>query len=233
MQNSNSNTEKKWNKNPFLLQLIGMGATYFVKTPGWLKRIYPRRLWKVDTREKAVYLTFDDGPNPVVTPFVLDELKKYHAGATFFCIGRNVEEHPLLYQRIIQEGHTTGNHTYTHPNGWKTSRDSYLADIAEAAKYIDSNLFRPPYGRIKASQAKGLYHAMGDKPAKIVMWDVLSGDFDENLSAEKCTKNVVKNTREGSIIVFHDSAKAFRILKEVLPATLQFLAREGYVFKSL
>ncbi len=226
-------TEGNWNRNPFLLQLIGMGAAYFVKTPGWLKRIYPRRLWKVATKEKAVYLTFDDGPHPVVTPFVLDELKKYNASATFFCIGKNVAEHPLLYQRILQEGHTTGNHSYTHPNGWKTTRDIYLADIAEAAKHIRSNLFRPPYGRIKVSQAKGFQQAMGDKSSKIVMWDVLSGDFDEGLSAQKCKENVINNAREGSIIVFHDSEKASRLLRDVLPETLQFFAREGYVFRSL
>ena len=118
---------------------------YFVKTPWWLKKIYPHRLWQVATKEKIIYLSFDDGPHPVVTPFVLDELKKYNAKATFFCIGKNVVDYPVLYNKIIDEGHQVGNHTQHHLNGWKTNNETYLSDVALAAKNIQSNLFRPPY----------------------------------------------------------------------------------------
>jgi len=206
---------------------------YFVKTPWWLKKLYPHRLWSVATKEKIIYLTFDDGPHPVATTFVLDELKKYNAKATFFCIGKNVVDHPSIYKRIIDEGHTTGNHTQTHPNGWKTKTPLYLADVAEASTHIQSNLFRPPFGRIKSSQVKGIAEAMKNKSAKIIMWDVLSGDFDESLSKEKCLKNVISNSDEGSIIVFHDSEKAFSTVEYVLPATLQFFTEKGYIFRSL
>ena len=177
---------------------------YFVKTPWWLKKIYPHRLWQVDTEEKIIYLSFDDGPHPVATPFVLDELKKLDAKATFFCIGKNVAAYPALYKRIIDEGHSVGNHTQQHLNGWKTDSETYFSDVALAAEYIQSNLFRPPYGRLKSVQAKGISKAMKNKLAKIVMWDVLSGDFDESLSKEQCLNNVIHHTTCGSIVVFHD-----------------------------
>lgn len=200
---------------------------YFVKTPWWLKKFYPARLWSVATRKKELFLTFDDGPHPSVTPFVLDELKKYNAKATFFCIGKNVMAFPEIYQRIQHEGHRVGNHTQHHLNGWKTTTEEYLADTAEAAKYIRSDLFRPPYGRIRGSQAKKM------KEYKIVMWDVLSGDFDTGLSKERCLHHVIWNTRRGSVIVFHDSEKAFPRLEYVLPATLTYFSMQGYTFKSL
>lgn len=155
--------------------------------------------------EKIIYLTFDDGPHPVATPFVLDTLKKYNAKATFFCIGKNVAQHPDIYKRILLEGHTTGNHTHNHLNGSKNSNEEYIANIKEAKKYIDSNLFRPPYGRITGFQVKLLNRAFN-----IIMWDVLSADFDIHLSPEKCSRNVIKSAREGSIVVFHDSEKAFK-----------------------
>jgi peptidoglycan-N-acetylglucosamine deacetylase len=206
---------------------------YFVKTPWWLKKVYPNRLWNVGTKEKIIYLTFDDGPHPVATPFVLEELKKYNAKATFFCIGKNVVDHPAIYKRILEEGHATGNHTQHHLNGWKTKTHLYLEDIAEAAKRIESSLFRPPFGRIKSSQSKNIGEAMKNKSVKIVMWDVLSGDFDESLSKEKCLKNVIDNAAEGSIIVFHDSEKAFPKVEYVLPAALRFFTEKGYIFRSL
>lgn len=211
----------------------GWGRLYFTKTPWWLKKIYPHRLWSIDTTEKIVYLTFDDGPHPVVTTFVLDELKKYNAKATFFCIGKNVVNYPELYNRVLREGHTTGNHTQNHLNGWKTDTTSYLADVAEASANIETNLFRPPYGRIKRSQARGIGNAMNNKSAKIVMWDVLSGDFDQSVGKEKCLKNVIENTTDGSIIVFHDSEKAFPKIEYVLPLILQFFTEKGYLFRSL
>src|SRR5688572_19249761 len=146
---------------------------YLVKTPRLFKMIWPTYTWSIDTKEKNIYLTFDDGPHPVATPFVLDELKKYNAKATFFCIGKNVSAHPSIYARLLDEGHAVGNHTQNHRNGWKTADDIYLNDVAEAAKYIDTSLFRPPYGRIKKFQAHNLQHAMKVKP-RIIMWTVLS-----------------------------------------------------------
>ncbi|MDZ4795853.1 MAG: polysaccharide deacetylase family protein [Bacteroidota bacterium] len=206
---------------------------YFVKTPWWLKRIYPERVWDLATKEKIIYLSFDDGPHPTATPFVLDLLKNYNAKATFFCIGNNVKTYPAIYERILEEGHQTGNHTQQHLNGWKTTNELYLADVAAATKYIQSGLFRPPYGRIKQSQAKGINKALQNKLTKIVMWDVLSGDFDESLSKEKCLDNVTRNTKPGSIIVFHDSEKAFLRLSYTLPAVLEFYAKKGFEFRTI
>ena len=200
---------------------------YFIKTPWWLKKVYPNRIWSIDTKEKNIYMTFDDGPHPVVTPFVLDELAKYNAKASFFCIGKNVQSFPEIYNRIITEGHRVGNHTQNHLNGWETNNEPYLADVSEASKYIQSDLFRPPYGRIRSAQVKEL------KNYKIVMWDVLSGDFDESLSKEKCLQNVIRKTSNGSIVVFHDSEKAFQRLKYVLPLVLDFFRDSGYSFKSI
>lgn len=200
---------------------------YLVKTPWWLKKMYPHRLWSIATKEKIIYLTFDDGPHPVATPFVLDQLKKYDAGATFFCIGKNVVDHPAIYKRILEENHRTGNHTQQHLNGWKTANNIYLDDVSEAAKHIVSDLFRPPYGRLKTSQARQLANY------KIVMWDVLSGDFDENLSGEQCAENVLLSAKHGSIIVFHDSEKAFKRLVIALPKVLSFFYNQGYSFKKL
>lgn len=206
---------------------------YFVKTPWWLKKLYPQRLWSVVTEEKIIYLSFDDGPHPMATPYVLDALKKYNAKATFFCIGKNVVEYPAIYKRIVEEGHTTGNHTQNHLNGWKTKKQTYLDDIAEASTHINSSLFRPPYGRIRSSQASQVNVVLKDKSSKIVMWDVLSGDFDESLSNESCLKNVVGNAGAGSIIVFHDSEKAFDKLQFVLPQVLHLFSEQGFVFRSL
>lgn len=206
---------------------------YFVKTPWWLKKIYPERIWCIDTAEKYIYLSFDDGPHPVATPFVLDELKKYNAKATFFCIGKNVAAYPHIYKRIIDEGHKTGNHTNTHLNGWKTGNELYLTDTAEATKKIHSDLFRPPYGRLRSSQAKNIGKAIGNASAKIVMWDVLAADFDTTLSKEKCLKNVISNTQPGSIIVFHDSQKAWERMSFALPQILSHFVEEGYSFKKI
>ena len=182
---------------------------YFAKTPWWLKKIYSSYLWSVDTKEKNVYLTFDDGPHAVATPFVLDQLKHYNAKATFFCIGKNVLAEPQIYRRILDEGHAVGNHTHHHLNGWKTENELYLADVNEAGKYIDSILFRPPYGRITSFQAKNINVALKKNNVKIIMWDVISGDFDESLTGEQCLQNVILNATNGSIIVMHDSQKAF------------------------
>ena len=206
---------------------------YFVKTPWWLKRIYDSYTWSIPSNEKILYLTFDDGPHPEATPFVLSQLKQFTALATFFCIGKNVVSYPDIYKQILNEGHVTGNHTYNHLNGWKTSNDSYLKDISLASKEINSNLFRPPYGRITSFQAKNLKAAMGGKEVKVIMWDVLSADFDIDCTREQCLANVVLPTVPGSIIVFHDSEKAFPKLQYSLPRMLKYFAEKGYSFKSL
>lgn len=206
---------------------------YFVKTPWWLKKLYSSRIWSIDTNEKKIYLTFDDGPHPTITPFVLGELKKYCAKATFFCIGKNVVRYPDVYQQILDEGHRTGNHTQNHLNGWQTVNDIYFSDIEEATLHINSNLFRPPYGRIRSSQAKYIRIAMDKETAKIVMWDVLSGDFDKSTTPEQCLKNVVEKTNDGSVIVFHDSVKAWEKLSYTLPRILEHFSRKGFTFSAI
>jgi peptidoglycan-N-acetylglucosamine deacetylase len=206
---------------------------YLVKTPWLLKKIYPDYLWSIDTKAKEIYLTFDDGPHPVATPFVLKQLKQYNALATFFCIGKNVIRHPEIYEQILAEGHSTGNHTQNHLNGWKTKNDVYLDDIAEASKTIDSPLFRPPYGRITSFQAKNLKPVMKGKNPTVIMWDVLSGDFDTSLSPENCLGHVILKSGPGSIIVFHDSEKAFPRLEYALPRMLKYFSEKGYSFKEI
>lgn len=204
---------------------------YLVRIPGLVKKIYPDYIWDIPSTDKKIFLSFDDGPHETATPFVLDELKKFNAKATFFCIGKNVVAHPEIYRRIIDEGHTAGNHTFNHLNGNKTGDDEYIADIKKAADYIDSNLFRPPYGRITRFQANVLRNAK--QPYKIIMWSILSGDFDTSLSPEKCLENVVLKSRPGSIVVFHDSAKAWDRMSYALPRVLQHFADQGYSFEKL
>lgn len=204
---------------------------YLVRTPWWLKRIYSGLVWRMPVSEKVLFLSFDDGPHPVVTPFVLDELGKYQAKASFFCIGKNVQEHPKLYRRILEEGHRVGNHTHNHVNGWKVAEGDYIDNIREAARYIDSDLFRPPYGRITSAQASRLRGAPFHY--KVIMWDVLSADFDRSLTPEKCARNIIRHARPGSIIVFHDSEKAFDRVREALPRVLQHFSDLGYRFEVL
>jgi peptidoglycan-N-acetylglucosamine deacetylase len=206
---------------------------YFVKTPWWLKKIYSSYVWSVDTKEKIIYLSFDDGPHPIATSFVLDELKKYNAKATFFCIGKNVVAEQAIYKRILDEGHAVGNHTYNHFNGWKTKDDIYLDDVKEAGKFIDSIMFRPPYGRITSFQAKNINGALKKTFVKIIMWDVISGDFDNSLTGDQCLQNVILNTTKGSMVVFHDSEKAFSRLQFLLPGVLKFFVKKGYRFERL
>lgn len=183
--------------------------------------------------EKSIYLTFDDGPHPQITPFVLDELKRFEALATFFCIGKNVAQHPDIYQHILAAGHAVGNHTHNHLNGWKTPTATYMRNITEATHFIDSNLFRPPYGRIKKTQAKKVKNALQKADGKIILWDVLSADFDTGISARQCLQNVIQHCTSGSIVVFHDSEKAFPNLKYALPKTLEILSERGYRFQKI
>lgn len=202
---------------------------YLTKTPWWLRALYPSLVWRMPAGEKKIYLSFDDGPHPVATPFVLDQLAEYGAKASFFCIGKNVAAEPAIYQRIIAEGHTVGNHTHQHLNGWKTSDADYLSDTMHAAGYIQSDLFRPPYGRIKRSQIKRLH----GKGMKIIMWDVLSADFDTGLTSQASLSYVLYHTRPGSIVLFHDSEKAWDRMSVALPVVLKHFTSEGYVFEQL
>ena len=204
------------------------------RTPFFLPWLYPTLTWRIRTQEKELFLTFDDGPFPGPTDFVLDQLKQYSAKATFFCIGDNVRKHPSLYERVVSEGHATGNHTFNHKNGWRTQHDQYVANVNECDAIMREfnpsyrpQLFRPPYGRIKRSQITLL------KEYSIIMWDVLSVDYNKNLSAEKCARNTIAATRPGSIILFHDSLKAEKNMRVALPRVLEHFTKEGYVFKAM
>ena len=207
--------------------------SYLIQPPFWLRALYPGRLWRVATKQKEVFLSFDDGPHEMVTPFVLDLLAKYNAKASFFCIGKNVQANPALYNEILAQGHRVGNHTMHHLTGWKTDTSLYLLDVVKASELIESNLFRPPYGKMNFAQARGIAGAMQQAQSKIVMWDILSGDFDLNLTGEQCFENCKKYLRLGSIIVFHDSQKAWDRLKVALPMFLEYAIANGYSFKAL
>jgi peptidoglycan/xylan/chitin deacetylase (PgdA/CDA1 family) len=204
---------------------------YLVKTPWLLKKLYPNLVWNTKTATRCIYLTFDDGPIPIVTPFVLNILKKHNAKATFFCIGDNISKHTDIFEQVKAGGHSIGNHTFNHLKGWVTNNQIYLDNFLQTDKLLDTPLFRPPYGRIKRAQIQLLKKARPD--LKIIMWDVLSGDFDTNLSPEACLKNVLKHTEAGSIVVFHDSLKAFDRLEYVLPRALEYWSKEGYSFNAL
>lgn len=201
---------------------------YIVKTPEMLQPLVNDLLWSMHTFEKEVFLTFDDGPTPGVTEQTLDLLKAYNAKATFFCLGKNVEAHPSLFKRLLDEGHTVGNHTYDHPNGRKTEHFTYLRNVAKGKAHIQSSYFRPPYGQITRAQVnalKGKY--------RIVMWDIITGDFDKKIGEEQCVRNVLNNVKEGSIIVFHDSIKAAPRMLPALARVLESLQEQGYSFSPL
>lgn len=204
---------------------------YLVKTPWWLRALYPALTWRVKNTGKTIYLSFDDGPHETATPFVLEHLRAYNAKATFFCIGKNVGAHPSIYQNILDEGHSIGNHTFNHLNGWKVTDEKYIEDITKASALIKSNLFRPPYGRIKYSQQRKLRALYPD--LKVIMWDVLSGDFDTNLNGEACLGYVMYHSRAGSIIVFHDSEKAWERMRYALPKVLEYFSERGFEFRGL
>jgi peptidoglycan/xylan/chitin deacetylase (PgdA/CDA1 family) len=241
---------------------------YLIKTPLLLKKLYPKSLvWNKSRTDKSIFLTFDDGPIPIVTPWVLKTLKNFNARATFFCIGENIEKNKEIFLQLKTDGHAIGNHTFNHLKGWKTDNKVYLENFKQCQKLTQTNLFRPPYGKIKKSQIKMILDMKSeildvrnkmqeaslkkqdhlhdsqisnlksqiskDSPISIIMWDVLSGDFDTQLSPEKCLKNVLKHTGNGSIVVFHDSLKAWERLEYTLPKALKIWSNEGYQFKTL
>jgi peptidoglycan-N-acetylglucosamine deacetylase len=208
---------------------------YWVKTNWIVKKIFSRFVWDVSNNDNTVYLTFDDGPTVQITEWVLDILKTNEIKATFFCIGDNIRKNPELFKRIINEGHAVGNHTYNHLNGWKTDNTEYLENFGLCQKIMvenncpDSKFFRPPYGKIKAAQATEILK-LG---YKIIMWDILTVDYDRNITPEKCIENATRKTVAGSILIFHDSIKAFGNLEKALPETIKILKEKGYKFAAL
>ena len=199
-----------------------------IRLPGRVTRLFPEAVWRVPTEKKRVYLTFDDGPIPEITPWVLKILKEEQVEACFFCVGNNVEKYPELYQSIINSGHLTGNHTFHHLHGLKTSTETFCRDILEAEKLIRSKMFRPPHGLMRMSQ-----YNLICRQFKIVMWDIVSCDYRESIGSEKVVKNVLNNVRPGSIITFHDSFKSWKNLSGALPVVIRILKERGYEFGSL
>ena len=211
---------------------------YFVKTPSFVKFLFRNWVWSFSKKEKAIYLTFDDGPTPEITAWTLEQLNKHNAKATFFCIGKNIEQHPEIFYKIVKNNHSIGNHTHNHLKGIKTTTADYLDNINKAELAFHKNskletqslkLFRPPYGKLRFSQSRKIRK----KGYKIIMWDVLSADFDTKITNKKCLENVIKNTENGSIIVFHDSVKASEKLQFVLPKILEYYSEKGFVFKRI
>ncbi|WP_299551986.1 polysaccharide deacetylase family protein [Seonamhaeicola sp.] len=222
-----------------------------IKTPVVAKKIFPNYIWDIPSADKSIYLTFDDGPTPEITDWVLNTLKPFHAKATFFCIGNNVDKHPDIFQNVLKEGHRIGNHTQDHIKGWKTKAKAYLKNIYDAEQImsyelkvinrdlkannnselltLNSKLFRPPYGQLTPKQGKQLIK-LG---YTIVMWDVLSFDWDKNISEETCLNNVISKAGPGSIIVFHDSVKASKNMMHALPKVLDYFSKQGYTFKTI
>lgn len=198
---------------------------YFVQPSNVVKRIYPGALWRADSTKSVIYLTFDDGPVAGVTNGVLDVLKEKQVAATFFCVGENAVKNKLLFERITQEGHAVGNHTFHHLNGWNSSTPAYMNNVLQCEQAFHSTLFRPPYGKLKRSQFQQLR-----KKFRIVLWDVLSGDYDSNTSPEKCLQNACAYLRNGSVVVFHDSIKAQQKMEFALPRFIDFAKENGFEF---
>jgi len=206
------------------------------KTPGFVKTLFPNFVWNIDTDNEELYLTFDDGPTPDITDWVLKTLKQYNAKATFFCIGNNIEKYPEIFQNIIDENHTVGNHTFNHLKGWKHKTKNYVEDVLNTEVTINSyalddrkKLFRPPYGKFKSKQSKHLQ----ELGYSVILWDVLSYDWDNSVSEKTCFNNVISAAKEGSIIVFHDSVKASKNLIYTLPKVLEYYSKKGFEFKAL
>jgi len=211
-----------------------MPAGYFFRNPFFLPWLYPGLTWRLAPERKDLFLTFDDGPIPGPTDFVLDQLSRVNAKATFFCIGDNIRKHPEIFQRVLREGHAVGNHTYNHLSGWKTSVLAYSANVLQCTEEMEKcgptkvELFRPPYGRITRRQISRL-----KEDYRIIMWDVLTNDYAQNLQQADCLRGSIAATRPGSIVVFHDSLKAEKNIMYVLPRFLDHFASKGFSFKAL
>ena len=206
---------------------------FFHKTPAILRWFYPHLTWKGPKGDKVIYLTFDDGPVPGITEFILDTLKEYEAKATFFCVGENLIQNDHIARKAIQEGHLLANHTHNHLNGWKTGTGLYIDNVKKCEQQLEklgvnNNMMRPPYGKISGSQIKKLKNHY-----RIVMWDVLTGDYSSDISPENCLQKSIKHTQEGSIVLFHDNIKAEANLKYALPLYLKHYRRQGYKFEAL
>ena len=201
---------------------------YWVKTPTIFKVLFPKIVWNFAENEQKVFLTFDDGPSTSVTDSILTILEQENVRATFFCIGKNVKKNPELADKILKKGHSIGNHSMTHVNGWRTRNNSYLSNINEASEFINSNLFRPPFGRFNIYS---LYQIL--KKYKLVMWDVLSGDFDEKIEEKAVINNVINNVANGSIIVFHDNNKSKEKTLSALIKTIKKLKEKGFSFEAI
>lgn len=198
------------------------------QTPDFIRKLIPGAVWRLPQKEKTVYLTFDDGPIPEVTPWVLDLLRKYNIKATFFCVGDNVRKHPEVFKMLVSAGHSVGNHTFNHLQGFKVKSDKYVENVELADTYIRSNLFRPPHGHLRIRQGTRL-----SKKFRFVMWDVITRDYNRKLSGEYVLNVVKRYVRNGSIIVFHDSIKAEKNMKYSLPRAIEFLLSEGYKFEKI
>ena len=201
---------------------------FLASMPSVITKDFHTLIQNINSQEKVIYLTFDDGPIPETTKWILKTLDNFKAKATFFCVGDNVNKYPHLYNQILAKNHVVGNHTFNHLNGWKTETSKYISNASKADKLIDTDLFRPPHGMLKNSQIQALKNKF-----KIIMWDVLSMDYDKNVSRKQCLKNVVNNAKSGSIVVFHDSIKAWKNLQYALPRTLEFYSKLGYSFNSI
>lgn len=202
---------------------------YTTTPPRWLKYWYGRGfVFDIKTNKKEVFLTFDDGPLPEITPWVLSQLKQYNYKATFFCIGKHVAENPEVYKQLLADGHTVGNHTFNHLNGLNTTFDDYTNNTTKCTQVVDSKLFRPPYGKLTRKQAKWIKERYTP-----IMWSVLTGDFDTTLSPEKCLQNTIKHTKPGAVIVFHDNVKAYPTLQFVLPKYLAWLKENGFTCREI
>jgi len=201
--------------------------------PSWLPKLFKNYTWKINTTEPIIYLTFDDGPDPKPTRFVLDTLLQYHAKATFFCVGENIQKHRKIVQEIINQGHVLANHTMNHLKGWQTSHDDYVKNTNKCQEtleeYSTSSLFRPPYGRITKRQTKSLKEA----GYEIILWDLISYDYDDKIDINQALKQLIRNSKPGSIVVFHDSSKALKQLKIMLPKYMHALNNQGFSFKSI
>ncbi len=200
---------------------------YLVKTPALFRWLFPSCIWRIPNEENKIFLTFDDGPNPVFTKKIISVLKKHRVPATFFCIGRQVKKHPELFDEL-SKNYPVGNHTLTHVNGWKESTSNYANEVEQCQSVFTSSLFRPPYGKIKFSQINKLKSNF-----KIIMWDVLGADFDASISPERIEKNILKNTESGSIIVLHDNPNFAEKMLSVLPSIIEKLKKKGFVFSSI